>query len=130
MRWISRLYSLQCSPEFPRVPFLRLLLAHAFLPVPGKYEVECCCFFCFFFDHRIPPCVLVVSFLKICRAAGLSLVPGSVARERRKEETKSIFMSRLLSFVFINRKKPTFLSKPSLSLQICDRSSLQHRLLP
>lgn len=29
VRWISRLYSLQCSPWNPRVPFLRLL-AHAF----------------------------------------------------------------------------------------------------
>lgn len=30
VRWISRLYSLQCSPFILRVPFLRLLLAHAF----------------------------------------------------------------------------------------------------
>lgn len=59
VRWISRLYSLQYSPWIPTVPFLRLLLAHAFYLCQENMKLNVFLFFCFF-DHRIPPCVLDV----------------------------------------------------------------------
>lgn len=131
VRWISRLYSLQCSPWIPRVPFLRLLLAHAFYLCQENMKLNV-----FWPSHStLCPWRCPLSFWKIAEHRS-SIQYQEVLEILKSVGKKKVFYESFLcwfrSFYVVNQKKPTPFYRPSLLFQswICDWSSLRHLLLP
>lgn len=106
VRWISRLFSLQCSPWIPRVPLLRLLLAHAFYLCQENMKLNVFLTIAFHLVSLTCP----LSFLKNRRATRLNSVPGSVVgdvKERRKEKVFLMSCFLLVSFFLCCKSKET-----------------------
>lgn len=114
VRWISRLYSLQYSPWIPTVPFLRLLLAHAFYLCQENMKLNVF-FFCFLtIAFHLVSLTYSLSFWKKLQSntaqfSTRSVVGDVIERQKfERDKKKKVFESFLLvSFSLCCKSKET-----------------------
>lgn len=130
VRWISRLYSLQYSPWIPGVPFLRLLLAHAFYLCQENIKLNVFSTIAF----HLVSLTCSLSFWEIAEQHGSVQYQKCCWRFYRASEIifEKCFMSHfcwLLSLCVVNQKKPP-VTKLVHRFRVEFVTFLQHQLHP